>query len=165
MEQSAPPKPVEEEAAPAIEYTESVLAQRLVAGVIDFGVAGSLSWIANLVLPDFLGSTATGLAIAYLLLKDSLPFLDGQSIGKKVMKLRAVTADGNSLSGNFAKSALRNIFFAVPILALVEIFILHNREKEANAGLRLGDDFAKTKVIAESSQNAADATGDESTEA
>jgi len=50
-------------------------------------------------------------AIAYLVSRDALPFLDGQSIGKRAMKTRAVTESGASLSGNWSAGLLRNLPF------------------------------------------------------
>ena len=146
MEAPAPnPQSDIEEDFPAIEYSETLLPQRILAGVIDSLVAGGLMVASGFVLPDFLG---TGLAMGYLLLKDSLPFLGGQSVGKKVTKIQAVTADGAPLtSSHIQKGLIRNVFAAILPLAVVEIFILNSREKASNAGLRLGDDFAKTKVI------------------
>ena len=43
--------------------------------------------------------------------------------------------------------ATRNILFAIPIVGIVECFILLTRSGNPEAGLRLGDDWAKTKVI------------------
>ena len=80
----------------------------------------------------------------YILVRDALPFLDGQSIGKKLLGLRAVTAEGKSLSGDFKSSALRN----VPMLiAIVELVVLIIKKDSPEAGLRLGDQLANTKVI------------------
>lgn len=82
-------------------------------------------------------------AIVYVITRDSLPFLDGQSIGKKAMGLRAVSEDGQALTNNWGPSIIRNIVLFIPFFALVEFFVLLSNEK----GLRLGDQWAKTKVI------------------
>lgn len=82
-------------------------------------------------------------SVAYFLTRDSLPFLDGQSVGKKAMGLRAVTEDGQPLTNNWGPSVIRNIVLYIPLFILVEIVILFTNEK----GLRLGDQWAKTKVI------------------
>lgn len=84
---------------------------------------------------------------AVMLVRDSLPFLEGQSIGKKVMKTKAVKEDGSSLSGDWVTGATRNILMAVPLAPVVEGFIILTRSGNKEAGLRLGDDWAKTKVI------------------
>ena len=117
---------------------------RVIAAAIDYGV-GFCLYLVILILPgsflDFLGGLAW---LGYLLTKDSLPFLDGQSIGKRVMKLRAVTADGKPLTGNWQAGILRNAFL---VIAPVEFVILLVREEKPEAGRRLGDDVARTKVI------------------
>jgi uncharacterized RDD family membrane protein YckC len=118
---------------------------RVVAAVIDWGVVLCLTFVLSMV-SSILGLLGNAAAIGYMLTKDSLPFLGGQSIGKKVMKLRAVTADGAPLTGNWEKGVLRNAFL---LLAPVELIILLIREEKPEKGRRLGDDFAKTKVIVE----------------
>ena len=138
-----PTAPSEEEVS-SIEYTETLLPQRIVSGLIDGIVAGALAGIVSALLPNVLGN-AVGLA--YILFKDSLPFLGGQSVGKKVMKIQAVSAEGAPLTKDFKQGIIRNVPLVIPFVALVEVYILHTRENAPNAGLRLGDDFAKTKVI------------------
>ncbi|MEZ4775370.1 MAG: RDD family protein [Bacteroidia bacterium] len=83
------------------------------------------------------------IVIAYGLTRDSLPFLDGQSVGKKVLKLRAVTEDGQSLSGNWGPGIIRNIVLMIPFFPIVELVVLLTGKD----GKRLGDQWAKTKVI------------------
>jgi uncharacterized RDD family membrane protein YckC len=107
---------------------------RIVAYIIDALIMGVLwlipiaGWIAG---------------AAYALTRDSLPFLDGQSIGKKAMGLRAVTEAGEPLTNNWGPGIIRNIVLWIPFFPLVELIILLTNEK----GLRLGDQWAKTKVI------------------
>lgn len=117
---------------------------RIIAAVIDYGVIICASIVLSMILPNLLSRVVSLVAFGYILTKDSLPFLDGQSIGKKVMKLRAVTADGQPLTGNWQTGILRNAFL---IIAPVELVILLLREDKPEKGRRLGDDFAKTKVI------------------
>ena len=83
----------------------------------------------------------------YLLLRDSLPFLDGQSIGKKAINLRAVTEDGKSLSGNWNAGLIRNIPMVIPIFPLVELIVLLVNKDKPGGLRRLGDQWAKTKVV------------------
>lgn len=149
METTPPPSQEEafNEEPTVIKYTETLFPQRIISGVIDYVIAGILLAIATWALSDFLGLAANGLAMAYLLFKDSLPFFDGQSVGKKITKIKAVTQEGTPLTKDIKAGLIRNVFAAIPILAIVEIFILNSREKAENSGLRLGDDFAKTKVI------------------
>lgn len=118
---------------------------RIIAAVIDYGVVICIYIVFSFV-HSALGTLASLAGIGYILTKDSLPFLGGQSIGKKVMKLRAVTWDGEPLTGNWEKGALRNAFL---FISIVELVVLLLREEKPEKGRRLGDDFAKTKVIVE----------------
>ncbi len=81
---------------------------------------------------------------AYLLTRDALPFLDGQSIGKKAMKLRAVDAtSGQPLTNQWGPSIVRNIVLFIPLFFIVELIVLANNKD----GQRLGDQWAKTRVV------------------
>lgn len=82
-------------------------------------------------------------AVAYGITKDCLPFLGGRSIGKRLMKIRPVTAEGASLSGNWGPGIVRNVVFMIPFFIFVELYLLFT-DKEI---LRLGDKWAKTKVV------------------
>lgn len=135
------------EESSSIEYSETLLPNRILAGAIDMIVAVVLMGVLAVILPDILSMISNAVFIAYLLFKDSLPFLGGQSIGKKATKIQAVTEAGEPLTKNLKEGIIRNISAAIPIFAVVEVIILNSREKADNAGLRLGDDFAKTKVI------------------
>lgn len=108
---------------------------RIVAMIIDWVVAGAL-WLVPIV-----GWFAS---IIYLFIRDGLPFLDGQSIGKKAMGLRAVTEDGQALTNNWGANIMRNITVVISPLSLIELIVLLSSDN----GLRLGDQWAKTKVIA-----------------
>ena len=121
---------------------------RVIAAVIDCVLAGGLSIACWLVLPGIFGSSLPLLVgLAYLVTRDSLPFLGGQSVGKKAMHLKAVTLDGQSLAGNWQPGLIRNAVLAIPLFALVELFILLTREDKPEHGRRLGDEWAGTKVI------------------
>ncbi len=135
------------------------LAKRFIAVLIDGVLASILNFI------PLVGSIA---GAAYMLLRDGLEldFMDGRSIGKKVMKLRPVTSDGSkmtiekSIKRNwmFALGAFNGILLFIPILGwllililsiaslligLVEVFkVLTDAE-----GRRFGDTMAATKVI------------------
>jgi RDD family len=93
--------------------------------------------------------------LAYLLLGDG--FFDGRSIGKKLIRLKVVSAE-NAAPCTFKDSIVRNSTFAVGYLlwlvpwigwlflllvsALEFILILGSKD-----GMRLGDEIAKTVVI------------------
>ena len=122
---------------------EASLGQRIGAALIDVLLASAVGYAAN----QAFGGLGFALNLGYLLTRDSLPFLDGQSIGKKALKLRAVTEDGKSLSGNWNAGLLRNISMAVPILPLVELIIMIINKDKPGGIRRLGDQWAKTKVV------------------
>lgn len=122
---------------------------RIIAALIDVVVAIGLQILAAMVLPGFADRIAWLVGIAYFVTRDSLPFLGGQSIGKKAMKLRAVTRDDKPLTGNWEPALIRNGVLMIPFFGLIELFILLTREEKPEHGLRLGDEWAKTKVIAE----------------
>lgn len=85
------------------------------------------------------------LCLAYALLRDSLPFLDGQSVGKKIVGIRAVDRYGASLSGEWGTGIIRNVVFLIPFFVLIELIVLLVRDDRR----RLGDQWAGTFVIRE----------------
>ena len=109
--------------------------------------------IVAAVIASVVGSITDSSILYYLvfgvvmLTRDSLPFLEGQSIGKKVMKTKAVKEDGSSLAGDWMTGGTRNILLAIPVAGIVECFIILTRSGRPGAGMRLGDEWAKTKVI------------------
>lgn len=135
------------------------LAKRFVAVLIDGAIAGLLSLI-----PAVGGLVGA----AYILLRDGLEFefMDGRSLGKKLMKLRPVKADGQKMTlEDSAKrnwplmfSALVSVLLFIPVIgwilipivliasvviSIVElIFVITDSE-----GKRWGDKLAGTKVI------------------
>ena len=102
----------------------------LIDGLIIFALAfvPMIGWLAGM---------------AYSVLKDGLPFLDGQSVGKKVMKIRAVTEHGEDLTNNWGPAVVRNVVFMIPFFPIVELIVMLTNEDR----LRLGDQWAKTQVI------------------
>jgi uncharacterized RDD family membrane protein YckC len=120
---------------------------RIVAAVIDVLVAMGLQIAAAMLLPSFVHRITWLVGIAYLVTRDSLPFLGGQSGGKKAMKLRAVTLEGKPLTGNWEPALIRNAVLLIPFFGLIELFVLLTREGKPGHGIRLGDEWAKTKVI------------------
>lgn len=125
---------------------------RLVAALID----GVLQGIVIAIIP-VLGWL---IAAAYMLLKDGL--FEGQSIGKKLMKMRVIQVNGRKV--DFAVSAGRNLIYAVPILigmipvagptiggilALVVVIVEAVTLLVDKQGIRMGDKWAKTQVILE----------------
>lgn len=119
------------------------LGDRFLGVLIDWLVCMALYYILDV----FIGwGISYALGAVYFLVRDALPFLDGQSIGKKVMKTRAVKEDsGAPLTNDYATSLIRNIPAVIPIVSLVDaIFILIGDERK-----RLGDKIGKTIVVKE----------------
>lgn len=142
--------------------------KRVLGAFLDFVIGAGLYLGAILILPRFLDWSAYLLPIAYLVTRDSLPFLDGQSIGKKAMGTRAVTSDGRPLTGDWQPGLIRNAVLLIPFFALVELVVLLTRQDGPKPLLRLGDEWAKTKVVNAgdpAAENAEEAAGDEPEEA
>jgi uncharacterized RDD family membrane protein YckC len=141
-QQESPPDPTAAEDSPPAGSDASFEA-RVVAAIIDLFVFGFVYWAIGSFAPKLalLGS------LAYLLSRDALPFLEGQSIGKKIMKLRAVKADGGRLTGDWQGSIVRNLLLAIPLGVLVELAVIHSRRHGEAPLRRLGDDWAKTRVV------------------
>ena len=152
------PKPVPKEDfssipddVPAVPGSEAKFDTRVVALLIDVGVAIGIYIIINQVFSPL----ATIVMLAYYLVRDALPFLDGQSVGKKVMKLRAVTLQNRNLTGDWKTSAVRNLPVVIPVFNLVEAYILYSK-KDQNVPLRrFGDEWGKTKVVVAEQEAAA----------
>lgn len=114
---------------------------RVLAVLIDSLIVGALSMIR-------MGGIGYLLGLAYFVTRDALPFLEGQSVGKKAMKLRAVNAEtGERLTNDWGPSVIRNIVLYIPFFAIVELIVLINNDQNQ----RLGDQWAKTKVVVDPS--------------
>jgi len=103
-------------AAPhAVPPGKADLAKRFIAVVIDAVIA---------VVVGFIPIVGGLIAAAYWLLRDGLDieFMDHRSLGKKVMKLRPVTLDGEQL--DLAGSAKRNWMFALGGIAQMFAFTI-----------------------------------------
>lgn len=120
---------------------------RLIAAVIDWVLATGIYIALIMILPGFTGKLAWLVAIAYIITRDSLPFLGGQSVGKKAMKIKVVTLDDKALTGNWEAALIRNGVLLIPFFGFIEVFILLTREDKPERGRRLGDEWAKTKVV------------------
>ena len=103
-------------------FIDSIIAQ-LAGGVFSFLLARNLSWLVW--------------SIA-ILIKDSI---NGQSVGKFLVGTR-VTDEGNTPAG-YSKTIARNFFMIIPIMPIVEYFVMLHDKQE---GKRLGDKAAKTRV-------------------
>ncbi len=129
------------------DYTNSPPASagnRLLAYLIDGLIGGALAAVIGLIMGNPRDSSIGQLVgLAYFLTKEALPFTGGQSIGKKAMKIRAVTEDGNALTNNWAASAIRVVSLLIPFVNLYDLYLVFNNKP------RLGDQWAKTRVVVE----------------
>jgi len=127
---------------------------RVIAYLIDMGIAIGLGF-GVVIIAGFLGSFVGGLlsklayplVLGFILTRDGLPFLNGQSPGKTAMKIKAVTVDGKSLAGNWQPALVRNVVLLIPFFPIVELVVLLTREDKPDQGIRLGDEWAKTRVV------------------
>lgn len=110
--------------------------QRFLASLIDGilgGVVGLIpivGWVASLI---------------YYLTKDALPFLNGQSVGKKVMNIRVVKADTQEpITGNFGANVLRQVSLMIPIFGIIDALMVFSDSQQ-----RFGDRWANTIVVRE----------------
>lgn len=122
---------------------------RLIAVIIDIVLVWGVQLGLALILPGFASKLAWLVGLGYFVTRDSLPFLGGQSVGKKAMKIRAVTRDGKPLTGNWEPSLIRAGVLCIPFFFVLELYLLLTREGGPDRGQRLGDEWAKTKVILE----------------
>lgn len=122
---------------------EASLGQRIGGVLIDMLIGFALYMVVG-----FVSSKLGWLVfIAYWLTRDSLPFLEGQSIGKKALKTKAVTEGGASLAGDWVPGLIRNAVLFIPFFSLVELIVLVMAKDKPGGLRRLGDQWAKTKVV------------------
>lgn len=110
--------------------------KRFVAAFID----GIIQAVISLV--PFVGWLVS---LVYYFTKDSLPFLNGQSLGKKAMNIRAVKADTyEPITGNYGANILRQISLFIPIFGFIDALMVFSDSKQ-----RFGDKWANTIVVEE----------------
>ena len=82
--------------------------------------------------------------VAYYITRDSLPFLDGQSIGKKIVGIVVIKLNGNALETNdyLVRWAYRAVDFGMSFFSVGTISILMSEKNQ-----RLGDMIANTTVV------------------
>jgi uncharacterized RDD family membrane protein YckC len=126
------------------------------AGLLLRAIAKTLDFIIIAAVGEVIPKAGFFAGLAYLLIGDGL--FDGRSLGKKLIGLRVVSADtGEPCS--FRDSILRNSIFGIGyllylipwlgwifiVIVIVFEFIVLLGSKD---GMRLGDEIAKTKVVA-----------------
>jgi len=119
---------------------QATLVDRLLGGLIDLIVILVIYYL----LKGLVGWSLSYLVAAgYILVRDALPFLEGQSIGKKVMKTRGVHEDsGAPITNDYRPSFLRNILLCIPIVNIIDALFIFSGDRK-----RLGDRIAKTIVV------------------
>ncbi len=93
-------------------YTPADKGERLIAAVIDLIIAGLLS--AVLFHP-----IAWAVSTGYILTRDALPFLNGQSIGKRVYNLRVIKEGAGPITDDYGSSVIRNLTLVLPLVPLL----------------------------------------------
>jgi uncharacterized RDD family membrane protein YckC len=112
---------------------QAPLPERTLAAIIDVAISGVL-WLFPQVGWIF--------GLFYFLIRDSIPFLKGQSCGKKLMKIKTITlAEQESLVRYPEKSFIRGIIALIPGLNLIDLWYLYS------TGYRLADRWAQTAVV------------------
>ncbi len=106
-------------------------------------LAGLIDWIIIILL------SATGfgaiIGLAYLLTKESLPIFDGQSLGKKLVKIKVVDNDTyQPIRNKYDKCLIRNISLLIPVFQFIDALMIFSSDRK-----RFGDQWANTIVIKE----------------
>lgn len=117
---------------------------RFLAAFID-GLVGYIPLIVFGLVSDSLIMVGYLITIAYMFVKDTIPALNGQSIGKKAMKIKVIKQDtGESIMGDYAAGIIRAVSLMIPIFGIVDALMVFTDDR-----LRFGDKWAKTKVVKE----------------
>jgi uncharacterized RDD family membrane protein YckC len=116
--------------------------ERFVAALID-GIAASIPSIILSSISARLGIIGYIVQLAYIFTKDTIPQLEGQSIGKKVMKIQVIDEEtGQRITGDYAKGVIRCISLIIPLFGFVDALMVFSSERK-----RFGDKWAKTMVV------------------
>ncbi|MVM41846.1 RDD family protein [Spirosoma sp. HMF3257] len=131
---------------PVSTYTKATPVQRFIAVFID-GIVGNIPFWVLAIVSGKLAMVGYAITIAYLLTKDALPetggFLGGQSIGKKLMGIKAIKEDtGGSLVGDYGTAITRQVSLLIPFFNIIDALMVFSDE-----GKRFGDKWAKTIVV------------------
>jgi uncharacterized RDD family membrane protein YckC len=128
------------------QFTKAEPMQRLAAGIIDLIVIGVATSTASFI--PFIYYFSNPLLIAYFLLRDTLPLLDGKSIGKNLIGLRVVReADLSKITDDYGLGIIRKVLFFVPIANIIDACMIFSKDRK-----RFGDRWAKTIVIVDENQ-------------
>lgn len=117
-----------------VEYELASPGSRLLASIIDGFVS------LGLLLVPIIGIV---FYLVYTFAKDALPFLDGQSLGKKAMSIRVVDAKHyRPITGDYGKAIIRTLSLAIPLFGIVDACRVLGDESK-----RFGDKWADTTVV------------------
>ncbi|MGA0558024.1 RDD family protein [Larkinella sp. VNQ87] len=121
-------------------------AQRFVAALID-GFVAYVPVFLLMMISYRLGYLGYIVLLGYHLTKDALPevsgFLGGQSIGKKLMKIKVIREDtGQGILGDYGTAIVRQVSLMIPIFGIVDALMVLGDERK-----RFGDKWAKTIVV------------------
>jgi uncharacterized RDD family membrane protein YckC len=132
-----------------VEYQLAGIGDRLVAYLVDLAIYFAYSFIAGIII-----STVPGLVPGWLVFLIYLPvlfyslvceiFLNGQTVGKKVMAIQVISLDGGQAS--FGQYLTRWLFSIADIVigwGVVAVVMISLSEKNQ----RLGDKVAGTTVV------------------
>lgn len=127
-------------------FVKADAGQRFVAAFID-GLVGYIPTLLLSFVSYRLWSLGYLISLGYLLTKDALPeaggYLGGQSIGKKLMKIKVVRDDtGQGIVGDYVTAIVRQISLMIPIFNIVDALMVLGAERK-----RFGDKWAKTTVV------------------
>jgi uncharacterized RDD family membrane protein YckC len=106
-------------------------------------LAGLIDWL----LIALVSATGFGaiIGLAYLLTKESLPLFNGQSIGKKILRIQVVDNDTyEPIKNKYEKSLIRNISLLIPVFQFIDALMIFSSDRK-----RFGDQWAGTIVIKE----------------
>ncbi len=116
-----------------VTYPLATPTERIIAALVD--------WVIIIVVSATVFGVVIG--IAYLLIKDSLPIFHGQSIGKRLAKIRVVDNDTyESITNKYEKSIIRNITLLIPVFQFLDALLIFSSDRK-----RFGDQWAGTIVI------------------
>ena len=112
---------------------QAPIPERVIAAVIDIAVAVGISFFPKI---------GWIFGLFYFLIKDSIPFFKGQSLGKKLMRIKTITLpEQESLVSYPEKSIIRGVVALIPVLNLIDLLFLYS------TGYRLADGWAQTAVV------------------
>jgi uncharacterized RDD family membrane protein YckC len=115
---------------------------RVITFFVEILIPNFVVWAVYFSPNNDLPPTATGLSVfllIYLLFRDGF---QGQSLGKRIGGLVVIDRTTGQLCG-LGKSFLRNVDLVLPLMYIVEFFVLWFSKD----GMRIGDRLANTQVL------------------